>query len=1093
MPFNITDEYSRIIKTRTHIQGILGTINVHTQPKFKLPTDVKDLKDLRIVCILDDFSFNFFKPECNISQLDPRIWKKQIESLNPHMLLVESAWKGSNGAWEKKISNTSKEIIDLVGLCAEKNIPTIFWAKEDPVHFSTFLNTAKLFDYVFTTDAGSVPKYRGLTNKETVYLLPFGVQPKNHNPVEKMQRKDAFCFAGTFYSNYVERANDFDTLFNTLSKILPFDIFDRYHLSGLTDYKFPEKYSPFIKGYLSSNNLDMAYMGYNFGVNLNTIKQSQTMFSRRVFELLASGTLVVSNYSYGMRLFFGDLVISSDNSNELHKKVGKLISDSEYRDKIRIAGIRSILADHKCSDRLNHICQAVYGDSIANGPPRVLVISIIEREDDFDKLFECYRRQKYPNKRLFIFTNLPLPSEVPDNTSVAPLANNHGLCIEFFQEDCLAYFHPCDYYGCNYLVDMMNALMYQELRFITKSSKFVQNGGNAFVTDPGHEFTVVENAQWHNSLVPLDQISSLSISDFIERVKDGKIEQKCFSIDRFNYCKNGSLGCSSRVDDDFNLNTGVQLESIYKSVEKNYKKSCLRPPLYYTGRQLKRLLCGKVSASVDFSDSEGDSSIKIIKKNNKPEVIRFIEDLEINNYINNNVLKIFFDADRDKNYFLRINIINHNENIEMDIQLGSGESTEIPILNNDARIRFSLVLIAPLSKIIRGLRIGEYDAERYDLLGKGHYLVITNNYPSYSDYYKNSFIHSRIKAYINEGIQVDIVKFGPKFEKQFYEFDGADVISTNDIKELHTIIQSNNYRKLIIHFLNPDVWEVVKHYADKMKVLIWVHGSEIQPYHRREFNFKDEKQRIRAMEQSEIRTKFWKQLFSMKNPNIHFIFVSRYFVEEVSADLGITLDDWQYSIIHNFIDTEKFEFLERAADDRLHILSIRSFASKKYANDITVQAIRELSRRPFFSKLSFTIIGDGVLFDETIRPLKGYTNVRLIKKFLPIDEYMSIFQQNGILVIPTRWDSQGVTRDEAMSTGMVVITNPIAAVPEFVDDDSGLLVKPEDGVAIADAIENLYFNPDLFSRISQGAATRVRRQNGYVNTIKNEINIIKGD
>ncbi len=41
------------------------------------------------------------------------------------------------------------------------------------------------------------------------------------------------------------------------------------------------------------------------------------MFARRVFELMASNTLVVSNYSKGVRLLFGELVIASDAKAEL--------------------------------------------------------------------------------------------------------------------------------------------------------------------------------------------------------------------------------------------------------------------------------------------------------------------------------------------------------------------------------------------------------------------------------------------------------------------------------------------------------------------------------------------------------------------------------------------------------------------------------------------------------------------------------------------------------------------------------------------------------------------------------------------------------
>ena len=48
-------------------------------------------------------------------------------------------------------------------------------------------------------------------------------------------------------------------------------------------------------------------------------------------------------------------------------------------------------------------------------------------------------------------------------------------------------------------------------------------------------------------------------------------------------------------------------------------------------------------------------------------------------------------------------------------------------------------------------------------------------------------------------------------------------------------------------------------------------------------------------------------------------------------------------------------------------------------------------------------------------------------------------KKNGIFMVPTRLDSQGVSRDEAMSSGLVPITNNVAAIPEFVDDTCGML------------------------------------------------------
>lgn len=91
---------------------------------------------------------------------------------------------------------------------------------------------------------------------------------------------------------------------------------------------------------------------------------------------------------------------------------------------------------------------------------------------------------------------------------------------------------------------------------------------------------------------------------------------------------------------------------------------------------------------------------------------------------------------------------------------------------------------------------------------------------------------------------------------------------------------------------------------------------------------------------------------------------------------------------------------------------------------------------------------------------------------------------------PTRWDSQGVSRDEAMSSGLVVVTNNVAAIPEFVDNSCGMVVASEDYIGMAKAINTLYYNPDKFLTLSIAANERVVENLNLEKTILEEIKII---
>ncbi|EGO0810644.1 glycosyltransferase family 4 protein, partial [Campylobacter lari] len=148
------------------------------------------------------------------------------------------------------------------------------------------------------------------------------------------------------------------------------------------------------------------------------------------------------------------------------------------------------------------------------------------------------------------------------------------------------------------------------------------------------------------------------------------------------------------------------------------------------------------------------------------------------------------------------------------------------------------------------------------------------------------------------------------------------------------------------------------------------------------------------------------------------------------------------------------------------------------------------SKREFFNELEFFIAGDGELFDELTNDIKHFKNITLYKGFLRQSEISALHKLYGIFLNPTRMDAQGVSRDEAMSSGLVPITNDIAAIPEFVDKNCGILVDPENFKAMADAIECLYKNPELFLKLSENAASRIRQQSSKELIIDKELEII---
>ena len=179
-----------------------------------------------------------------------------------------------------------------------------------------------------------------------------------------------------------------------------------------------------------------------------------------------------------------------------------------------------------------------------------------------------------------------------------------------------------------------------------------------------------------------------------------------------------------------------------------------------------------------------------------------------------------------------------------------------------------------------------------------------------------------------------------------------------------------------------------------------------------------------------------------------------------------------YSVIPNPIDTDLFRFARKDPKLRAKILLIRSFGSRKYANDLAVNAILALREHPYFHELSFTIVGSGQLFASLTAPLRALSNVTLVEGFMTRSAIQALHASHGVFLCPTRQDAQGVSMCEAMASGLVPITSRNTAIPEFVTDgESGYLCAGPDEMAAA--MTDLWESPDKFQRMSAAASRSI--------------------
>ena len=226
---------------------------------------------------------------------------------------------------------------------------------------------------------------------------------------------------------------------------------------------------------------------------------------------------------------------------------------------------------------------------------------------------------------------------------------------------------------------------------------------------------------------------------------------------------------------------------------------------------------------------------------------------------------------------------------------------------------------------------------------------------------------------------------------------------------------------------------------------------------------------------------------TLSDPGVNKIFVSEYLRKVAEIDTGVVAQSAH--IIPNSIDVDRYRFVQKSKELSTKILLIRSFSRANYGNDIALNAIRILSQRPGFDSLQFTIRGFGDLFSELTQDVRRFPNVDVEEKYCTPDDMVALHREHGVFLCPSRFDTQGVTMGEAMSSGLVCVTNRVAGIPEYIDEKSGVIVPPNDPIAFADAISWLQNNPSVTPHISREAGRRVRAQCGFTSTIAREIEL----
>lgn len=514
-----------------------------------------------MACIFDTFTASCFEPEFNILSPTPDNWKRLLKQRSFEALFCESAWRGNNATWRFYLGNLKdikkKGLKEIVTFCQKNDIPTIFWNKEDPVHFTHFIEDARQFDYIFTTDESMIPIYREHVNHNRIYSLPFAAQIKLHNPVLTSPRDEQVCFAGSYYTTqHAERMYDLELL---LKPALHYGlhIYDRNFNSSGTDrikYQFPKVYQPYIRGKLEYPEMVAAYKRFKVFLNVNSVKYSSTMCARRVFELLACGTPVISTYSTALTELLGeDTVLITESEHQTRIHLERLLHDEAFWWKQSLMGIRRVMERHTYGHRADYILQKIGKMPIASSELVFLAIVKVCSISAISALQRMLSWQEYRNFKVLlrVDTEMIQKKELTDMLSnfhseslniigIADSDPEYVKCIRDIQFTHGAYFNPNNYYGKNYLSDFALAIRYSKSCILGKKAIFESQPDESIeYVNKGFEFSYVDFVFSDTIVVEKSLILQMPL---LENLRDDFLEKSnlnILSIDPYNFLRRG--------------------------------------------------------------------------------------------------------------------------------------------------------------------------------------------------------------------------------------------------------------------------------------------------------------------------------------------------------------------------------------------------------------------------------------------------------------------------------------------------------------------------------------------------------------------------
>ena len=517
---------------------------------YPLPEAIPVRPDLRVAVLLDPASELAWRYEWDQVAVRPAEWRDMLTA-EPPQLLFAAIGPGDRPA---------EELPELLAWCRDQAIPTVLWSTGEGAPPAKLIPIARLFDHVCVVDADRITDVQRELVHDRVSWLPFGAQPRLHNPVRHgPSRGHDIGYAGEYRSRAEPAgATPLDAL---LTPALDFGLRIYPVATGAGGpAAFPARYRHHVSEPLPYERLLAAYTAHAAFVVDPGTGASKTWCGREPFELAAAQTAVVCAPSAAITELFGDDMETVHDADETAQALATITRQADYRDRLALRAHRRAFDEHLLGHRVATVLGAAgLTDPAPVTAPAISVVVPTNRPQQLDHVFGFIGRQSHPNVQLIVVQH---GFSTPDGelraraaklgvtelvALAAPADTTLGGClnigIDAADGQYLAKMDDDNFYGRHYLRDLVRAFAYTNAAAVGKWAHLVHlESSKATLLRFGHaEHRYTDLVQGGTIMTERATAARLRFEHLPRRVDTTFLDKlraeggSVYSADRFNF------------------------------------------------------------------------------------------------------------------------------------------------------------------------------------------------------------------------------------------------------------------------------------------------------------------------------------------------------------------------------------------------------------------------------------------------------------------------------------------------------------------------------------------------------------------------------